>query len=228
VVDRTTSSAPLSKGAYIHDGGEGYGLLEQWIARLGCYTVRQEGEDAFSGDVLVVLCPNKSVTPEFREQLTNYVAEGGRLLVVDSPENTGSTANSLLWPFGLAVHHDRAFKGTLALPDKRPGVNVEQACGVVGGRPLVWLDKLAVAATAQYEKGAVMAIGFGSLWNDKRMGETWMMEPQPDVKARYDVLFSLLRPLIEGKPLPVVPLPPEKPTEKAPDLPMKESGPAEL
>jgi len=229
VVDRTTSSAPLSKGAYIHEDGEGYGLLEQWIARLGCYTVRQEGEDAFSGDVLVVLCPNtnKSVTPEFREQLTRYVAEGGRLLVVDSPENIGSTAYSLLSPFGLAVHHDRSLKGTLALPDKRPGVDVEQACGVVGGRPLVWLDKLSVAATAQYGKGAVMAIGFGSLWNDKRMGETWMMEPQPDVKARYDVLFSLLRPLIEGKPLPAVPLAPEKPTEKAPDLPMKESGPAE-
>jgi hypothetical protein len=60
------------------------------------------------------------------------------------------------------------------------------------------------------------------------MGETWMLEPEPDVKARYDVLFSLLRPLIEGKPLPSVPLAPEKPAEKAPDLPMKESGPAEL
>ena len=31
-----------------------------------------------------------------------------------------------------------------------------------------------------------MAIGFGSLWNDTRMGETWMIEPDADGKVSND------------------------------------------
>ena len=66
VIDRTTSTVPLSKGLYTQGDGEGYGLLEAWIARLDCYTVRKEGPEAFSGDVLVVICPSRSVPEEFR------------------------------------------------------------------------------------------------------------------------------------------------------------------
>ena len=71
VIDRTISTVPLSRAHDTQGDGEGYGLLEQWIARLGCYTVRKEGPEAFSGDALVVICPSRSVTDEFRRQLIN-------------------------------------------------------------------------------------------------------------------------------------------------------------
>ena len=96
VIDRTTSDVLLSKGAYTQGDGIGYGMLEQLIGRLGYYTIRQEGKDAFSGDALVVICPRSAVDASFREQLERYVAEGGKLLVFDSPENANSTANNLL------------------------------------------------------------------------------------------------------------------------------------
>jgi hypothetical protein len=50
-----------------------------------------------------------------------------------------------------------------------------------------------------------------------------MLEPDATVKGRYDLLFALLRSWLEDKPLP-------PPAEKkpAPELPMKESGPAEM
>ena len=66
VIDRTLSTVPLSIGPDTQGGGEGYGLLEQWLARLDCYTVRKEGPEAFSGDVLVAICPSRSVSEEFR------------------------------------------------------------------------------------------------------------------------------------------------------------------
>lgn len=230
VIDRTTSDVPLSRGADTQGDGQGYGLLEQWIARTGCYTVRKEGDDAFSGDALVVICPSRSVTAEYREQLEEYVANGGRLLVIDSPENTGSKANSLLWPFGLSVHRDQAWKGKLGTNSRLPTLAIAGACEVVGGETIGRLDNRPVAAIAKYKKGLVMAIGFGSLWNDTGMGEIegnpasgWMLEPEATVKERYDVLFALLGLFLEDKALP--PLPPKK----APvELPMKESGPAEL
>ncbi len=224
VIDRTTSTAPLSKGADTRGNGQGYGLLEQWIARTGCHTVRQAGPEAFSGDALVVICPSRSVTGEFRDQLTDYVAAGGKLLVIDSPENAGSTANSLLWPFGLSIHHDRVWKGKLTMTAQLPVVDIAGANEVTGGHPVGNLDKLAVAATAKYGKGSVMAVGFGSLWNDTRMGEHWMLEPSAAVQVRYDVLFALLRSFLDDKPLPAPP-----PAKKSADEPpLKESGPAEM
>ena len=45
-----------------------------------------------------------------------------------------------------------------------------------------------------------MAVGFGSLWTDARMGENWMTEPDAAAKARYKVLFGMLRMLLDGKP----------------------------
>lgn len=228
VIDRTTSTVPLSKGAYIRGAGKGYGLFEQWLARLDCKTVRKEGSEVFSGDVLVAICPNRSVPDEFRNKLDQFVRDGGKLLVIDSPENTGSTANSLLWPFDLSIHHDRAWKGKLSTTVKLPAVDVEKACEIIGGQPIVKIDKYTVAAAVRHGKGSVMAVGFGSLWNDTRMGETWMMEPDATTKARYDVLFGLIGRFFDDKPWPAFAPPPKEKPKFDTDSLLKESGPAEL
>ncbi len=242
VIDRSTSTVPLGEGMYTTGDGDGYGLLESWIARLGCYTTRKEGSEAFSGDALVVICPSRSVPDEFREGLKQYVERGGKLLVIDSPENAGSTAYSVLWPFGLSIHHDRAWQGKLSTTAELPRVNVANANEVAGGQPIATLDKLPVAAAAKFGKGSVLAVGFGSLWNDRGMGENWMTEPNDVERARYDLLFGLVRSLLEDKVAPTSAPPGEKgPAEMGPEEPgpretspkpkdsgVKESGPAEM
>ena len=203
VIDRSASDVPLSKGAYTQGDGIGYGMSEQLIGRLGYYTIRQEGEGAFSGDALVVFCPNRPVEASYREQLERYVAEGGRLLVFDSPENVNSTANSLLWPFGLSVQRKQTWKGSLTMVDRWPGIDVLQAYEVSGGKPVARISERQVAAIAQHGKGTVMAVGFGSLLNDKNMGDAamWMVEPDAPMLLRYEVLYSLVRLLVENKPV---------------------------
>ncbi len=170
VIDRTVSDALLSKGAYTQGDGIGYGMLEQLIGRLGYYTIRQEGKDAFSGDALVVICPDRPVEASFREELERYVSGGGRLLVFDSPENTNSTANSLLWPFGLSINHKQVWQGTLTMVDNWPGIEISSANEIVGGIVVGKLGERPVAAVAKYGKGAVMAVGFSSLFIDKNDG----------------------------------------------------------
>jgi hypothetical protein len=202
VIDRGLSQVKLSEGAYTTGEGEGYGLLEQWIARPGYFPVRRRGLDVFSGDVLVVLCPSRSVSESYRERLLEFVAAGGKLLVIDSPENTASTANSLLQPFGLSVLQDRAWQGSLSLGEGRIPLRIEAAREVTGGEPVGRMDKTPVAALAQYGKGAVMAIGFGSRFNDTSLGGSWDAEFTADNRARCDVLFALLRLLVEGAPIP--------------------------
>ncbi len=186
-IDRETSTVPLSKGAYTQGDGQGYGLLEQWIARLDCHTVRRSDSDLFSGDTMVVICPSRSVSDDYRRNIETYVADGGRLLVIDSPENINSTANSVLWPFGISIHHDRAWKGSLTTALKLPAVEVTGACEVVGGQAVARIGQLPVAAAVRHGRGSVLAIGFGSLWNDTGMGETWTLKLDANGKTPTDI-----------------------------------------
>jgi hypothetical protein len=213
VIDRTVSDAPLSVGGFTQDNGLGYGLLEQWIPRLGYFTARRAGQSAFDGDALVVVCPTRSVSDEFRKGLIDYVAAGGKLLVIDSPDVVGSTANSLLWPFGMTVNHASSRKGKLGLDGGWPGIPVEAVCEVIGGQPFMWVEGLPVASRTCYGGGRVMAIGFGSLMNDAGLGSHWMTEANPEMLTRSDLLFTLVRALLEDRP--VVAPPPRKPQSDA-------------
>jgi hypothetical protein len=200
-IDRTVSAVPLCRGAFPEGDGAGYGLLEQWIPRLGYHTVRCEGEEAFAHDVLVVICPNRSVPTEYRERLERYVAEGGKLLVLDSPENSGSTANSLLWPFGLSLRPEGRWRGNLVLAAGGEQVPVERAGELAGGEVVARVGDHPVAIRTRYRKGTVMAVGFASLLDDAGMGTNWNIPPDDATRLRYELLFALLRGLAEDKPI---------------------------
>jgi uncharacterized protein DUF4350 len=199
VLDRTVSDAPLSAGGFAPDDGLGYALMEQWISRLGYYTTRQTSQAAFSGDALVIIAPTLSVTQEYREALIRYVSSGGKLLVFDSPDVEGSTANSLLWPFDLEVSHATPAEGTLRTDDDWPAIELGAVCQVRGGEPFMWIGDTPVAARTDFGEGSVMAVGFGSLMNDSNMGYSWMAEPGEMERTVYDLLFTLVRSLVEDR-----------------------------
>ncbi|MBN1911987.1 MAG: hypothetical protein JW818_19855 [Pirellulales bacterium] len=203
VLDRTLSDVPLSLGAFTQGQGEGFGLLEQWIPRLGYFTSRAEGLDVFSGDALVVIQPTGSVTQAYRDKLLQFVEKGGRLVVFVSPENGRSTSGGLLWPFGLNVDRTSPVEGLVTdgqTPETdtatRPSV---QACPVTGGRPIAWVGDVPVAAQATFGQGIVTVIGFASAFNDAQMGQSWATVPDTALRARFDLLYRLLRRAIEPK-----------------------------
>jgi hypothetical protein len=203
VIDRTTSNVPLGKGAYVQDA-LGFGMFEQWIGRLGYLTMRRSGSEAFSGDALVVLHPSLPASDEFRRQLVDFVARGGRLLVVDSSENTRSTANNLLWPFGLSVIRPERWKGEVSLGKGWPTVPVDLTYEIAGGEPIAWMGEgeRVVGARTSFGEGQVTAISFGSVFYDNRMGEAeWMTQPDQSLRERYDVLFAVVRSAVSGDPI---------------------------
>lgn len=212
VIDRTSSQVPLALGAFNEDPtGNGFGLLEQWVNRLGYFTARRQGGAALGEAGLLVICPTKSPPAEFLDGLVKYVHNGGRLLVLDSPASEGTTANSLLWMFGLEMLHVTARGGKIRFADAGPQLDVDAACEVRGGEPLAWIDDLPVAARARVGQGVVVAIGFATLWNDRNMGEHWMIAPEPtlfrradlppELRDRFDALFAVLRFWLEDVPL---------------------------
>jgi len=198
VIDRTVSEVPLFTGAFADDkDGLGYGLFEQWIPRIGNWTSRRTGSQAFLGDGLVIVCPTRSITAEYQQQLRDFVARGGRLLVLDSPDVQGSTANSILWPFGLASTSAGAEQneGNLTWKDRLsiPPTELQASCRVDGGETLARIGDVPTAAQVRHGRGLVTVIGFGSLFNDSAMGTHWLPEPTEDVRQRYEVLYGLLR-----------------------------------
>lgn len=225
VIDRTVSQVPLANGAF-NQSPDGFGLLEHTIPRLGYVTARRTGLDAFGGDLLVVIAPNRSVSHEYREALASYVFQGGKLLVIDHPGNRHSTAGSLLEPFGLQIQHDPlAPAGPLGVAGRSTGVSVESACVVSGGEGLVFVGQQPVAARIQYGQGWIVAIGFGQIWTDRQMHPdewraNWMPEPTREMLARYELFYSLFRALAEGGPIqPPKAAPQALPTPEAPEVP---------
>ncbi|MBM4033765.1 MAG: hypothetical protein FJ291_18560 [Planctomycetes bacterium] len=199
VIDRTASDALLSKSGFIGGKPEGFGIFERWVLRLGYFTARRSGPEAFGGDLLVFLHPSRAVPADFLAGLVRYVEEGGRVLVVDSPENEKSTANSLLWPFELEVKRQTKHQGVLAGPEGWPAPQVHSACEVEGGKPLITLDGKPAAATASYGRGRVVALGFGSRFSDAQMGVTGDVVPDPELRKVFDLEFALLRAIVEDR-----------------------------
>jgi hypothetical protein len=234
VIDRTTSQVPLAKGADNEDpSGAGFGLLEQAIPRLGYTTVRAEGDAVFQGeggcppDAVVMICPSRPATEAFRKRLVEYVAGGGRLLVIDlGSQEVPSTTNQILRPFGLALDYSMPWKGELVLVEPWPRLQVNGAWEVRGGESVATFNgERAMCAIKSYGNGFVMVASFGSIFNDGNLGNYWWNDPTPAERTRYDVFFALLQRLVEDKPIaaparsakttqPKISVPPNRPTHR--------------
>jgi hypothetical protein len=198
VMDRTLCDTPLSRSGFLAGEANGFGIFERWILRLGYFTSRRSGLEALQGDLVVFTYPTRTVSDEFREAVVRYVASGGKVLVLDSPENTGSTANSLLYPFGLSLDSSRALNGSLPAAGNQPAVPIEAAYRVVGGEPVISLDGTPVAATLRHGQGSVTVVGFASRWADARMGVTGDVVPDAELRHVFDLEFTLVKNIISA------------------------------
>jgi len=194
VIDRTVCDARLSKGGFIGGKSDGFGIFERWLLRLGVFTRRRAGADAFRGDLLVLMHPHLAGDPAWRDDLVRYVQDGGKLLVLDSPRNAESTTNLLLKPFGLAIG-PRVPGGALdaAGCGADQEVTAAESYEVIGGRALATMGDKTVAAQAALGKGTVTLIGFASRFNDDQMGATGDVQPGPELRKVFNLQFSLVR-----------------------------------
>ena len=199
-LDRTVSEGRLPRNGFISGKKDMFGLFERNLLRLGYFTNRSAGENVVASDLVIVLRPARSVSDEFRQRLVDYVAGGGRLLVLDSPENAKSTANSLLHPFGLEMKRYSPLPGgVLTVRSGFQAIPVKTAREVSGGVPLAHLRGRPVAAVARHGKGSVTAIGFGSAFTDSNMGIVGDVIPNDRLKKLYAFQFALLRSIVEDK-----------------------------
>jgi len=195
-IDRTVCDGPLSKSGFISGKQNGFGIFERWILRLGYFTSRKSGTEALTGDLVVFMDPNQTVKNSFREELINYVEMGGKVLILDSPANTGSTANSLLYPFGLTVTPNMQLRGQLKAPENWPVIQIDSTCEIKGGQAIASVTDVPVIARARHGKGTVTVVGFGTRFADAYMGVTGDVVPDDELRKVFDVQFAILRDII--------------------------------
>jgi len=239
VLDRTISAGRLPVNGFISGEEEGFGIFERLILRQGYFFSRRiepEGpwqlarhwNDALAGrsvqpgvfedaNLVVFLYPRKAPTPRFRNQLVKYVEKGGNVLVIDSPENSDSTANSLLGPFGLELRRGKKALSGRLLPDERAGaewtadwptVDITAAKEVArhpskdvrAHIPLARLGEKIVAAQARYGRGTLTVVGFGSRFTDAQMGISGDVEPDERLREVFELEYRLLRNIVGKQP----------------------------
>ena len=201
-IDRTICDGPLSKNGFIEGKANGFGIFERWILRLGYFIRRETGPAALADDLVVFLYPIRPVDAAFAEAARRYVEAGGHILVLDSVENTNSTAAALLAPFKLELRAHPQPDGKLEVGEGWPAIDVQAAREVVGGEPFARLNGRPVAARAQVGRGSVTVLGIGARFADVRMGVTGDVEPDATLRQVYEFQFRLLRWLVEGSPDP--------------------------
>ena len=207
IMDQTVCRPVLPRNGFIAGRPEGFGIFERWILRLGYFTARASGDDAFAGDVLVLAQPDMQVPPDFRDKLVRYVENGGKVLLLDSSLNRKSTANSILYPFDMSVDASRPIEGPLDGPEPWNGIPVTAACEVKGGDVVARAGGRTVAALKRVgdKGGSLTVIGFGARFNDQNMGVTGDAVPDPTsldpnmrlLRKVYEVQFSLVRWIVE-------------------------------
>jgi hypothetical protein len=198
-IDRTVCNAPLSRSGFITGQKNGFGIFERWILRLGYFTSRKQGIDAISGNLVVFTQPNLTVENEFRKALVNYVTNGGKILILDSPENIDSTANSLLYPFGINIDRTTSYSGQLKAPEYWPTIKIDSAYKIEGAEPFLWVDNVPIGASLKFGNGTVIVISFGTRFADTNMGTTGDIVPNNELQKVFDLEFEIFKRIISAE-----------------------------
>jgi len=232
-IDRTICDANLPRNGFIAGRRTDYGQFERCIPRVGYFPFRAAGRELDKASMILFLDPNLSVPEGFADRMKRYVADGGKLLVFDSPENAKSSANRLLAPFRMETRRPYVpLGGQVSLPGDWPAPVVKGSLEVKGGTPFAKIKDSPVGAWKKHGRGKVWVIGFGSRFTDSQMGYIGDVTPSGELVPVFRMAYKLLRSVAEDTPTtapvepprapraattrPAVPTPRTTPTPRAP------------
>ncbi|MEW6378540.1 MAG: hypothetical protein AB1611_02905 [bacterium] len=172
--EHSSSFLPVSRLAELSD--KSFLTFFVWIQRLGyipCLKFSLE-EALKQGKAVVIVDPVKGFDSGEIAELKNYLLRGGRLLLMDSPYNRGSTANQILQEFDMTIDHRTIIvRGEIFDQLSTPLGEFERACRVKGGIPLLTDQKRnSILSVKKYGAGLVAVFTASHLFRDESLGYT--------------------------------------------------------
>jgi hypothetical protein len=160
------------------------------------------------GQVLVLVDPIRPFTASEITAVKEFVAQGGRLLVLAEPRGEGPTAGSagqVLAPFGLGLQARRATTGPIHNATGEVLGQLQVGGVVTGGEPLLTLGgQSPVAGLARHGEGLAAIVAFSHTFSDREMGKT-SVTPTAHQRFLFEIEFWLLRSLVAGEFPPLQP-----------------------
>jgi hypothetical protein len=198
-IDRSLSRVPLSQAGFVDGHEYGYGIFEQWLLRLGYFTRRRSNEERFDSDLIVFFNPQERVSQDLVRKTRDYLNMGGKILVIDSVHNQGSTANQLLEEFGIRILPQQVVSGAIkAGSGTWPVIEVDSSLVVEGPTNLLTCKGRPILSYATLGKGEIYVVGFGADFADARMGMSMDVVPDEELRQRYELQFALSRHIVGG------------------------------
>jgi hypothetical protein len=187
---------------FVQERNKSYAIFYQWVLRLGYFPgVGPSLQDCTErGDLVVIIKPQRDFTPEEIITVKEYISGGGKVLLMDDPLNSGSSANSLVQAFGMSIKPGEQTSyssisddsGKSSWPIKGTSVNA-----IRGGKGLLFAGaEKAVLSIAKEGKGILAVMTFSNSFADNEMGMTESVVPDEQLLRRFDLEFAILRGLI--------------------------------
>jgi hypothetical protein len=187
---------------FVKEQTKSYAVFYQWVLRLGYFpgvgpSIRDCTE---RGDLAVIINPQRDFAPEEIATVKEYISRGGKVLLMDSPLNTGSSANSLVRAFGISIKPAEQTSytsisgesGKSSWPIGGTSVNVIQ-----GGKGLLFAGAgKPVLSVAKEGKGTLAVMTFSNGFVDSAMGGAESVVPNEQLLRRFGLEFAILRGLI--------------------------------
>ena len=192
-------SLPLKELAE-HDP-KNYHTFYVWTQRLD-FTPKLEEKiaDCFEkkDGFLILINPATPFSEEVIKQAVSFVEGGGKLLILDAPQNQGMTSQPLLASFGMGMARRVISKAELIDRAGLPiGLTVMSGT-VEGGEPcLRTRDNQTVFAVKRFGKGRIGVMADSHMFSNQVMGGTQMTPTQKQLDI-YKVMFYVLRVMESG------------------------------
>ena len=177
-----------------------------WTQRVGAVPREvYQLEEAVSGnDPVVMIDPAMPLDAEEMRQLRAYLNRGGRLLVIDSADNSSSVPGDLLGEFGLRLKTELSPSDTLhtlTLEGRYFPLRIRgKFSSISGGEPFLHSDQGdVIGATTEVGEGRIWALSCGHLFRNSGMGQTTVV-PDSGLKALYEIEFDLVREMMGKSP----------------------------
>jgi hypothetical protein len=187
---------------FTQDHKKSYEIFYQWVLRLGYFPGVGPSIQACTerGDLVVIINPQKAFTIEEIDSIKEFLSRGGKVLLMDSPLNTGSSANSLVQAFGMSIKptEQTSFtsiadaSGKSSWPIGGTFINVIQ-----GGKGLLFAGAgKPVLAVAKEGKGTLAVMTLANSFVNSEMGTTEKVVPDERLLRKFRLEFAILRGLI--------------------------------
>jgi hypothetical protein len=185
-----------ARGIETPEWGKGFGTFLVWTQRVGCTPSYESTlESALEkGDAVVIINPTKDFTVDDINAVASYISRGGKLLLMDGALNADSTANELLYYFGMYINRTYADKNidnivaNLENVDNI-GIVARPALSIYGGTPVLLADNL-VALSVYEQNGGKLVVVDSFMFSDARMGGVFTV-PDQATRELYNLEYYI-------------------------------------